>query len=313
VGARAVYELYGLRVESDFPLPARTTSRSLADVSLELASSSRFAEAHRLEKGRERRNWFSARTLKDGSTHLCWTDLFEFLVDASGQRVLCCPLRGATQESLTTYLLGQVLSHSLLAFGVEPLHGSAVCIGRQAVGILGGCGRGKSTLAASLLARGCPIVTDDLMALEPRGERWRLHPGIPRIKLFPSAARRILGGSRSGRPMNPGTSKLVLPLDPAQVARRPLPLRVLYVLAEPATRSIGDRVEIEPLGGRAAFIELIRASFNLVAVDRGRLANQFALATRISSAIPVRRLTYRRSYRNLGDVCDAIASDVRGS
>lgn len=310
------YRVYGLAVRSPFTLPclpARFGAR--IDVTFQAWGAARFVSARREVSTTKNgaRRWFHSCRLPDGTTYLRWRGLFEFLISRDGRRIRYHRLQHATGESFNVYLLGQVLSFSLVALGVEPLHGTVVVIDGEAVALVGDCGSGKSTLAAALLARGFRILTDDVMALDECGGCWSVQPGIPRLKLFPRIARRLLGGDPRGTPMNPGTKKLVLPLNAGQTVDRPVPLRALYVLSGPA-RSERRRprgVRIEPLTGRSAFLEVVRAAFNLLVLDRGRLANQFAFATRLVESVPVRRLSYPRRLSALPDVCDTLLADLR--
>lgn len=259
-------------------------------------------------------DWFCCRTLPDGTTYLRWTGLFEFLVSPEGRLIRYHRLPRGSYESFNTYLLSQVLSCSLLAFGIEPLHATAVVIDGQAVAFLGDCGRGKSTLGAAFLGRGFRLLTDDLLALEPRRGRWIAHPGPPRLKLFPSVAEKVLAGDHRGRLMNPATSKLVLRLSEAETSSRSVPLKALYVLGDPAKGQRPRRraLTIEPLTGHKAFLEVIRAAFNLIQFDRRRLENQFAMATRLAAEVPLRRLTYPRKLSSLDAVCEAVLTDLSG-
>jgi len=311
MGGGKSYRLYGLTVQSPFPLPC-PRSRSQPDVRLTLAEAAVFAPARDRLSRRQRRDWFCSRVLDDGRVYIRWSELFEFLISADGRQITCRPLKHANPESFTSYLIGQVLSFSLLAFGREPLHGSAIVINRGAVALVGNCGYGKSTLAGALLGDGFRVVSDDVLALERGKTGWILHPGIPRIKLFPSIARRLLGPHVAGTRMNPGTSKLILPLKSARTAGRPVRLRAIYVLSDPGSSSKASKsVRIEALTGGEAFLAVIRASFNLIDVRRARLQNQFANAGRVTADVPVRRLTYARSVSMLGKVCDALLADVK--
>jgi hypothetical protein len=198
---------------------------------------------------------------------------------------------------------------------VEPLHGTTIVSGDKAVGLLGSCGYGKSTLGAALLARGLPLLTDDLIALHRTDTGWMVQPGMPRIKLFPSVARRLLGSTVGGTAMNRGTSKLVLPLGMGKTAGRAVPLGALYVLSAPGTRRHAGRarVQVERLSGREAFLEVIRAAFNLLVLESSRVATQFSFARRLVEDVPVRRLTYSRDWSCLSAVCDAVLSDFARS
>jgi hypothetical protein len=240
------------------------------------------------------------------------TLLCEFIVSADGGDILCRRLEEAAAESFNVYLLGQVLSFSLVALGFEPLHGTAVVTDGGAAVFLGDCGYGKSTLGAALLARGFPILTDDVVVVEERDGQWTVHSGVPRIKLFPSVQRELLGSDFTGPPMNSATTKLVLPLGSEHTIRGLVPRKALYVLSDPeqSVQSGRSPVTIQSLAGREAFLEVTRAAFNLLVVDPQRNANQFAFATRLSGSVPVRRLTYPRDLSALPAVCTALLEDV---
>lgn len=249
--------------------------------------------------------------LRDGWFYVRWAQLFEFLISSDGRQILYHRLEAGSTESFSVYLLGQVLSFCLLAFGIEPLHGTAVAVDGQAVTFLGNCGYGKSTLGAAMLSRGYPILTDDVVALESLNEGWGVHPGVPRIKLFPRVARRVLRSGWRGTAMNPGTSKLVLPLASDQTVRRTLQLKTIYVLSDPATETVEPaQPVIDQLPLREAFFEIIRAAFNLMVLERERFANQFQFAIRLTAAVPVKRLRFRRQWSALPSVCDAVLADL---
>ena len=252
-------------------------------------------------------DWFECTRLPTGATYLRWSGLFEFLIARNGRRIEYRRMRRATAESLTTYLLGQVLSFSLLSFGCESLHSTAIVIDGEAVGFLGNCGYGKSTLGAGFLARGFPILTDDVLAVEPSDGRWIAHAGPARLKLFPTVARQVLD-RRSGPRLNPDTAKLVLPLNEGESTARALPLTALYVLNDPAEEP--PAIDITPLGGQQAFIEIIQAAFNLLQIDRARLENHFGMATQLVRDVPLRRLTYPRKFASLDAVCGAVLDDA---
>ncbi len=312
----ARYRLYGLLVETRLPLSCpridrtASTGKSRPDVRLYAGSRTRFERARRqLAIASKPTDWFECRRLENGVTYLRWSGLFEFLIAADGRTIEYRRLRKATTESLTTYLLGQVLSFSLLSFGCDPLHATAVVIDGEAVAFLGDCGYGKSTLGAAFVARGYQILTDDVLALRPRDNRWMAYPGPRRLKLFPSVARKVLARA-GGRLLNADTSKLVLPLSPGEATNRAVPVRALYVLRDPNARDSLTRVRIAPLQGPNAFLEVTRSAFNLIHVDRARLENHFTMAAQLVSEVPLRRLAYPRKLDSLGAVCDAVLSDL---
>lgn len=313
IQATGRYRLYGLTLETSVPLPCARISRGgEPDVSLRAGDAHEFDAARRdLRLPRTPRDWFECRRLPDGTTYLRWQKLFEFLISSDGRVITFHRLAHATDESLTTYLLGQVLSFSLVSFKREPLHATAIVIGGEAVGFLGDCGYGKSTIGAAFISRGFHLLTDDVLAIEPRNGVWMAHAGPPRLKVFPSVSKRVLA-RRGVTRLNSGTSKLVLKLSADEACGTPVPLTALYVLGEPARKKGPEpsRVELLPLRGADAFLEITRAAFNVIQTDRARLANHFELASRVANEIPVRRLVYPRRIRRLSDVCDAVIADA---
>jgi hypothetical protein len=307
------YRLYGVALHSTLALPCgRNSDKNAPNVYLTSGNRTRFSQLRkRLAVDSKANTWFLYHRVPGGESYLRWVDHFEFTISADGRNIQYNPLNGVTTEALSAYLLGHVLSFSLLAFGFEPLHATVFVIDGKAVALVGDCGYGKSTLAAALVARGFPILTDDLMVLTRHGSGWMVQPGLPRLKLFPSVAERLLGHHAAGTPMNTRTAKLMIPLAKHQVVSRPVPLKALYILPEPG-RPAG-RVGIQPLSGCDAFLEVVRAAFNLTVTDKSRLANQFAFAERLVASVPVGRLSYRRSFAALPAVCDAILADVKAS
>ena len=77
--------------------------------------------------------------------------------------------------------------------GLLPMHGSAVEVEGEAVLICGRAGAGKSTYAASLIARGARLLSDDLTILhpEPRTGALTVFTGRTTMRLHPETARRL--------------------------------------------------------------------------------------------------------------------------
>jgi hypothetical protein len=304
-----IAQLYGLRLRSALALPrARRGARGPADVAIVRGRAAPFAALRRALAPPLAGTWFEERVLPDGRRYLRWAGLFEFIVAADGRRIVARRLAPAARmpRAFETYLLGQVLSFALIARGLEPLHATAVVVGGGAVGFLGDCGRGKSTLGAAFVHAGHPLLTDDLLVLRPDGGRFSAAAGPPRLKLFPKPARRVLGDGLRGTPMNGRGGKLVFPLG-AHATREAAPLRALYVLRP---RRTGGAVVIRPLSPRRAFVELTRNTFNACVLDAARLARQFDLAARVAAAVPVKTLTYPRGLDRLAAVRAAVEADV---
>jgi hypothetical protein len=307
------YCLHGITLRSEIPLALpEGPAWGLTHVQLRSAGGSYFAEATRDARFEQPdSSWYRHCCLPDRSSYVRWDGIGEFLVSADGSTIECRRSEGAAAESFQIYLLGQVLSFALVRRGFEPLHATAVVIDGEAVVFLGESGFGKSTLAACFLEAGHQMLTDDLLVLRERAGRILAHPGPPRIKLFPKPARTFLGDATVGTPMNAGTPKLVLPLEGWQSCADTVPVRTIYALASPRSVSRIERIRIERLSPRAAFIELTKNTFNYRVLDTDRLQRQFTETASLVAAAHVKKVFYARALSLLPAVRDAILSDCR--
>lgn len=306
------YQVYGLCVTSHWPLscPEGTGAR-LSEVELFEGPASLYAAVcNEAARGLEGEEWFRHLRSPDGSEYLRWAGLFEFLVSADGRRIAGRPLNGTSLEAFRTYLLGQVLSFALLKQGVEPLHSTAVVIDGGAVGFIGDCGYGKSSLGAAFLQAGYPLLTDDLLVIKEEGHSFVAYPGPPRIKLFPAIAKSLLGDCVEGTPMNNLTPKLIIPLERHRSHRAAAILKTIYVLTHPGAGSRCERVTIRRLSQQRAFLELLRNTFNPVIIERERLKRQFTIGTLVASKIPIKSLSYPRTLLSLPSVREAVLKDL---
>ncbi len=301
--------LFGLVIRSDVPLPCPLSECTNSDINLAEATEYQIASCFTGEPTTADEDGFwQCRTYIDGTVGVVCRGHFEFAISSDGRRVLWRKFVPLSNEVLFTYLLGQVLSYCLLSRGREQLHATAVVIDGGAISLLGGCGYGKSTLAAALLSRGYSLLTDDLLVLEFTDSAVFALPSVPRIKLTPESSASLLAG-RDAIPMNLLTSKEIFALEPGQHAVSKVPLRSVYVLPKTTTAA---RISIRRLQGRASFLPLIRNTFNDSVRTPQRLQQQFSFAMQLARSVPINRLAYPKRMELLPSVVDAIADDVRG-
>jgi hypothetical protein len=305
------YHLYGVRLHSAWALPySRAVQPFVADVHLTPRAAAYFAPAR--AEAATQPQWLTPIVqglLADGRTYLQWPSCFEFLISADGRRIAARSLDAGTPEGFQSHLLGPALSFALIRQGLDPLHATAITVAGHAAAFLGDSGFGKSSLAASFLAAGHRLLTDDLLVLTEAPTGFAAHPGPPRLKLYPQTARRLLPGAQGARMMR-GTPKLLFPLESTQLASGPIPLRAMYVIVAPVTGSGPSRVTIRRLRERHACLALIRNTFNASAVDRDRLTRQLALTAGVAASVPIKSISYPRSFARLPDVRDAILADL---
>ena len=213
-------------------------------------------------------------------------------------------------ESFQVYLLGQAISFALVKQGLEPLHATAVEVQGKAVVFLGQGGAGKSTLAAYFISRGHKVLTDDLLVLRKKSQGLVGYPGPPRIKLFPSLAKKLFGREFPGTRMNPFTRKMILPLASSQVLEAPTPIRAIYTIGQQASGS-SRAISIENLSARNAFFELVKNTFNRRSLYAERLERNFLESSLWANRAFVRKLSYPRKLSCLTTVYDAILGDVQ--
>jgi hypothetical protein len=281
----------------------------LAEVELREAPARLFStarqEAAPHQNGTE---WRHHHQFSDGSTYLRWDDLFEFIISSDGRRVYGRSYTGASPEVFHTYVLGPVLSFSLVKQGIEPLHATAVVIDGGAVAFVGESGYGKSSLGAAFLQAGYPLLTDDLLVVTESHESFCVYTGPPRIKLFPEMASTFLGKDVRGTPMNHGTPKLIIPLGRRHCHPTPVPLHSVYVLTSGVT---SKDVTIRSLSHRRAFLALVQSTFNSMVTRSERLQQQFHICAQMASRVPVKFLSYPRQLNVVPSVREAILADLR--
>jgi hypothetical protein len=242
----------------------------------------------------------------DESVRIRWKDHFEFHVSARGECVRWRRLTIVHDEVLFTYLLNQVLSHCMVAKGMEPLHATCVVVDGMAMAFLGDTGYGKSTLAAAFLKRGYPLLTDDLLMLHFVSSGVLAFPSLARLKLHPDSSDATMNSRRS-MPMNNFTTKMILPLGQMEHVSHSVPLRAVYVLP---TRHGSTTICIRRATGHRALIPIVRNTFNTMWLTEPRLVRQFAFASRLASAVPIRYLSFPRQLEALPRVVDRLLLDI---
>jgi hypothetical protein len=213
-------------------------------------------------------------------------------------------------ESFLVYLLNGALAIALLKLGSDPLHATVVSAPGKTIGFLGKSGYGKSTLAASFVAAGFSVLTDDLLVLRPEKGRYLAYPGIPRIKLFAKTASSVWGERPRGVAVSHVTKKLIIPLKKGQSLEEAVPLDGLYVLASPESSARSKRVAIRPFTPHQAVLGLIKNTYVDWIEDPARLKSQLLDYERIGSQVPVKSLRYPRRIRSLESVRAAIFRDL---
>jgi len=290
------YHAYGLCLASDLPLPELSArcAHAAPDVTLRLQ-----APRWRLREPR----WVFRAQSPDGSSWLqCarsprgyflrFPGLADFSLSRDGRFVACHDAGCDRDDPTVRHLaLDQVMPLAWKLRGGEALHASAVAIEGRVSAFFGPTGAGKSTLAASFVAAGYRLVSDDCLALlAPRGDApLEVRPAYAGLRLWPDSLPLVgeLGGEIT-QVAGYATKQRWKAAGANHFAAGRLPLHRLYRLE----RSPGHTASaLQTLNTRAAFMELVDATFRIDLSDRPLFRREFAILEQVTRRVPMRRLT----------------------
>ena len=111
------------------------------------------------------------------------------LVARDGSTITCDPPAGGRDWDWQWFLIGHGLPLASLLRGRELLHACAVLApSGKVIVVCGEQGWGKSTLALALGQAGCTLLSDDVVAIEARGDGVVAHPGSAAFNCDPEQA-----------------------------------------------------------------------------------------------------------------------------
>lgn len=232
-----------------------------------------------------------------------------FALSVDGSELRCCTL--GTPAGWERFLVGQVLPFAALLAGLEIFHAGAVdwC---GAVAFLGASEAGKTSLALAMCDRGAGFLADDVLALEPWGERLLAHPGTPAAAVVHDRTGGRRESARDGEahaPLPAGSEEPAIAPAPGTLAPpRPVPLgaggeELVGMPGAPGPALLTaafllDRTADGPFTPRFSPLTdprvLITSSFNLVLSTPSRLLRLLDVCA-LASRVRVERLEARSS------------------
>ena len=178
--------------------------------------------------------------------------------------ICCSPAPSITVPVWESYLFGTVFSYWLESQGWPVLHASAVSVDGGAVAFLAHSCHGKSTLAASFIKAGYPLISDDILPLAEEDGNFWCQPGLPQIKLWPDQAVYLAGRHVDLQPVAPGISKRMVPIGQdgfGAFVDRCQQLRCIYLPCRSNQAQGHPEIKILPLRLAEAVMELVRFTF----------------------------------------------------
>lgn len=250
--------------------------------------------------------WINQWELPDGEIWLAFAKLeteyllqfpklADFVVSNDGKLIHCYPQAEVPIDTIRHLLLNQVIPLALSHLGKTILHASACRNADGAMAFVGMTGAGKSTLAASFALRGLPIITDDCLLVEEQSGAVECVPSYPGSRLWAESISALFVDEPEGQAVAHYSDKkrLVVGQFPGS---KPLMLRAVYAIEEPAEEDESTEVEIVPLTTSEALLEIVKHTFQLDNTDRNRIRQAFKHYERVARSVPFFRLTYPRDF-----------------
>lgn len=237
--------------------------------------------------------------------------------DITPNAIVCYPLPDILPAVTKSDLLGNAFSIWFELQGILALHASAVVIDHRAVGFVSDSGNGKSTLAASLMQVGSPLLADDILPIKVSESGCVALPGYPRLRLWENEAQHFMGHVYDLARVHPEISKRWVPIGAGgwgAFCDAEQPLACLYLPERRDPTKYGGNITITPIPPREALMEFVRFSFACMTVEpiglqRWRLDS----LARLASLVPLRRIVYPSGFDFLPRIREAIVQDLRSA
>ena len=318
----ASHVVYGLRLAANIAIPGLTLrpDSHAADVRIRLKEQVAFPPtlsdpfeyfyASPVCGGREQPSLRVAMDSRLEYFAFIYRDGARFAVKRDGREVWADWPEDYTLEDACTYLLGPIMGFVLRLRGITCLHASAVALGDYAIALTGFPGAGKSTLAAAFGRNGCPVLSDDVVALTDDGAQFLVRRGYPRVNLWPDSVRALFGSEDALPRITTTWDKRYLALDQngCRFATESLPLRVVYVLG-PREVVLSNPV-IEEVVGSQALMALVANTYMNHLLDREMRRQEFDLLGRMVASVRIRSVRPAADTSALGGLREAIVADA---
>lgn len=231
-----------------------------------------------------------------------------FWLDNTGTEVRYQLRPGASLSDFDHFLAGPMLGLAFQLRGGIGLHAGAIVLDRKAVGFAAPHGSGKSTLAAALSILGYPLLTDDVLPLTQFDADWYAIQSIPRVKLWDDSLA-ALGREPGGfMQVTSWVSKKRVTIGEGlgTIAPERVPLGALYVL-DP--RFEDTDFVVSELSASDAVFELMANLYIPEALTKERSERVIRKLCDLVECVPVRRITYKRTFDAIREVRDQFVAD----
>jgi hypothetical protein len=223
----------------------------------------------------------------------------------NGREVEIWPSEGQNVGQIRLYILGTILMLLLHQRGVLALHGSAVEIGGQVVGVIAPSGTGKSSTAAGLYKRGHRLLSDDCIPIVYENGQYVVYPGYPRLKISEAVTECLQYGEEHISEYHPECQEISFNAA-HQFAAGPLPLTRIYVLHS------GEALDIQPLSAMEGIFGMMANSLPTMWLQQ-HSPTQFKRCTEFAQQTEFYKMTRSQDLSTLPDLAAMLEQHMLSS
>ncbi|MBS1774017.1 MAG: hypothetical protein JST82_14255 [Bacteroidetes bacterium] len=243
------------------------------------------------------------------------TEIATFTCDRSGNNINVYLSEGVRFYDMIAYLYGPIFGCILRLRNSTCIHGGVININGNAVIITGHKEAGKSTLIASLAARGCPVLSDDIATLSFSNNdgHYSVLPGYPCLRLWEDIIVNVSNqkAEQFERVLS-FTDKYYLPLTKdlniheLKFQETELPLKAIYFLKP---RNTDGLLTIRPVSEYEAVRSILQNAYAGYMLEGMSIASEFRLLSDLVKYVKVRALEHPNDISYLNDVCECLIDD----
>jgi hypothetical protein len=219
-----------------------------------------------------------------------------------GKEVTIQPSEHNNLDMILRCILGSILTVLLYQRGTLSLHGSAIAIGDDVVGVIAPSGTGKSSTAAALYNKGYRLLSDDAVPIVFQDGRYCVYPGYPRLKISEGVAEFLQYGEEHIIARHPDCGELSFDAR-HQFVPDAIPLKQIYVLQE------GEALNLQPCSQRDAVFAMLLNSLPTMWLQN-QTPEQFQRCTEFAKKIPFYTLTRSQDLADLPTLATMIEEHV---
>ena len=244
----------------------------------------------------------------------------QFLVGESGEHIIAGTAPGSSVEDTCTYLVGPVMSFALRLRGCVSLHASVVIVDGRALALCGAPGAGKSSSAAAFSQMGYGVLSEDVAALQESNHGFAVHPGYPRVNLWPDAVAALWGTADALPTITPNWEKRYLRLSCREAPKRAgmgpdgvtfhheaAPLSAIYVLEGRSK----EGTRLRSLRPMEALLALTSNTHSWYLLNPAMRAHEFNLLIRLVRHVPISAAVAPDGLGDIRSLCRQLVDHFR--